>query len=418
MKLPAALVFAGAALSAGASVTNVVNIAALAAAADRSGVVATNGWTLSGLDRYDEGCVKFDTKGDWLLSPDFGGPMLRIEASVRCSNLEPTRLLYVFAGDETKPRASFAVCAKANAEEMQTISFGADSDVTRIRLQLDGSHNAGVWGIGSLTIVTSTAVSRPEGLRVTRATSANCSVAWENCAGTVSNRVETWCVTRDAAGETVLLETDFDGFEGNPASNRDMTDRLHDLIGANVSGVNVYALAATNGICHLGKTREPGMIRICCCGRYAGVRLAMSAKRYPGDKEQTTVAYELDGGTNAVETIELADEFSEHVVDLSSVPDGAAVLIGYCTTVSNRRVLIDGLSVVRAGAESAVLLDSRWMASASGPAAFSTRGLVDLPARSYVRFAVSSANADGLMSPCAEAEARVGTGGGFGMVLK
>ena len=418
MRLPAALVFVGAALTAGASATNVVNVVALAAVADKSGVAATNGWTLSGLDRYDEECVKFDTKGDWLLSPDFGAPILRIEASVRCSNVEPTRLLYVFADGETNPRASFAVCANANTEEMQTISFGADSDVTCIKLQLDGSHNAGVWGIGSLAVVTSTPVPRPAELRIARATTANCAAEWENGAGTVSNLVETWCVTRGSSGETVLLETGFDGFEGNPASNKDMTDDLPDLIDVSVTGVNVYALAATNGICYLGKTRELGIIRMRCCDRYVGVSLRMLARRYPGDNSQTTVAYELDGETNVVETVNLTDDFADHVVDLSSVPDGAAVLIGYYPTASNRRVLIDGFSVVRVGAESAALVDSRWIAAASGTATFSTRGLADLPARSYVRFAVRSANADGLVSPCAEVEARVGTGGGFGVILQ
>ena len=54
MRLPAALVFVGAALTAGASATNVVNVVALAAVADKSGVAATNGWTLSGLDSYSE----------------------------------------------------------------------------------------------------------------------------------------------------------------------------------------------------------------------------------------------------------------------------------------------------------------------------------------------------------------------------
>ena len=418
MRLPAALVFVGAALTAGASATNVVNVVALAAVADKSGVAATNGWTLSGMDSYGEECVKFDTKGDWLLSPDFGAPILRIEASVRCSNVEPTRLLYVYANDETKPRANFAACAEKNREEMQTISFGAYSDVTRVKLLLDGAASAGVWGIGALAIVTSTPVPRPAGLRIARATAANCAAEWENGVGTVSNLVETWCVTRESSGETVLLETGFDGFEGNPASNKDMTDDLPDLIDASVTGVNVYALAATNGICYLGKTRELGIIRICCCDRYAGVSLRMSARRYPGDNSQTMVAYELDGGTNVVETVDLTDDFADHVVNLSSVPAGAAVLIGYYTTASNRRVLIDDLSVVRAGAESAALVDSRWIAAASGPATFSTRGVADLPARSYVRFEVRSANADGLTSPCSAAEARVVTGEGFGVILQ
>ena len=156
------------------------------------------------------------------------------------------------------------------------------------------------------------------------------------------------------------------------------------------------------------------------CADYSGVRLRLAVKRYPGDGAATMVAYELGGATNVIETLSSLpdDAYEERSVDLSSVPAGAAVLLGYYTTKSNRRVLIDSLSFVRAGAVTETPLGSLWISSAPGAARFSTRGAFAFPQKAECRFEMRAANADGLVSAAAGVDVRLGRKPGAVVLLR
>ena len=425
MKRLAAIALVVAALAARAATTNEVVVAALLAAVD-AGLSETNGWTMSGLGKYAKGadyssniaCVKFDTKGDWLESKDFGARIIGIEFVVRCTATNnATRFLYVrdMGGANM---GVVATCSMAKRCESTSLAFGQDANFSQFRIVLDGSDNTGVWGIGSLKVITADPVYAPTDVRVSRKGDGWCALAWENGENTVSNRIDAFVVERSAEGETVVMQEGFDLFAGNSGGNKDVTGDLQNLIGNYASGVNVYALAATNGICYLGQTRELGILRLTCCDSYRNARLRIVAKRYPTDNAETTIAYELGGATNEVDTLTLGDEFAEHVVDLSRVEDGAALLIGYYKKKSNRRVLIDSLSIVRAGTVSETRSGSAWIPAAQGAASFSTRNVFDFPARAECRFEVRAQNADGILSEAAGVEAKLGGTPGARLVLR
>ena len=397
MKRLLAFSFVAASLSACAAVTNVVDVAALAAAVD-AGLSKTNGWTLSGLGKYaDDSSLLFNAQADSLVSVDYGAPILAVRAYVRCSSTSPLRMMCVFDDRTGAEVGRFDACATAAAKEWQTVRLAGDPVATRIRLQTT-SGSSGNWGVGALSVITADPVVAPSALAVVRTNATACVLKWVNGANTVSNRLDTFRVEK-GAGEAVLLATDFDSFDatgkGNPVPS---TGKLPEIDPA-LSGVNVYAPANTSGICQTGTTRELGIVRHAGLADYSGVTLSLVAKRYSGDNAQTIVAYErTNGGTNAVATLVLTDEFADYAVNLSSVPGGAAILIGYYTTKSNRRVLIDSLSIVRTAADRETCIDSRFIPAAPGPMRFSTKRQVDLAPSADYRFEVCAQNGDGILS--------------------
>lgn len=404
-----------------AAVTNVVDVAALVAAVD-AGLSETNGWTLSGLGKYaDDSSLYFNSGSDTLLSPNYAAPIIGVVASNRCSTLSPARIMCVFDGASDSEVGRFPAVANVNKQECQVLEF-SEPDLTRIRFQTT-TGTSGNWGVGALSVITAEPAVAPSNLRVSRKGDGWCSLSWENGAGTVSNRVDTYQIER-GAGEDVLLSTGFDGFDaigkGNPVPSSEKLPEIDPLL----SGINIYAPTNTAGICQVGKGDALGIIRWEGVGDFAGVSLRMSAKRYSGDNAETIVAYEAGGSTNAIATLVLTDEFAEYAVDLSkdadgnAVPGGAAILIGYYTKKSNRRVLIDGMSIVRTGVDEKTLVDSRWVPSSPGSAAFSTEGVFALPPKADCIFEVRAMNADGILSDAATVEARLGGVSGFRLVLQ
>ena len=409
-------------LPARAAVTNVVDVDALAAAAG-AGLSETNGWTMSGVDTYADASLRINANADWLRSPTYDADIVGVVATVRRSEIV-TRWLCVVNADNGAELARFATCAKKDTLEEQSLVFGIAAGARRIVFKFgdDASGNTG-WGIGALSVLTAEPAVEPADLHVSRMGDDWCALSWVNGAGTVSNRVDAYQVER-GKGEDVIFETGFDNFTGNQSANKLVSDDLPELLGSSFSGVNVYAQGATNGICLVGQTRSLGILRYAGLADYSGVTLKLSAKQYPKDNADTIVAYEAGGSTNAIATLTLTDEFVEYAVDLSKdangndVPNGAAILIGYYATPSNRRVLIDSLSIVRTGVDALRPLGFSWLPAPPGPVSFSTKGAFALPERAECRFDVFARNVDGLVSDASTVETRIGGVPGFRFILR
>lgn len=393
--------------------TNAVDVAALIAAVD-AGLSETNGWTLSGLAKYAKGadyasnpaCVKFDSKGDWLESYDFGARIVGIGFALRCSATDTaSRFLYVrdLAGAEIGVVTN---CSRTNRCESQFLSFGQDADFSQFRIVLDGKDNTGVWGIGEMFVVTADPAFAPSGLAVVKTNANYFVLGWVNGANTVSNRVDVYRVER-GAGETVLLETGFDDFDaigkGNPVPSADKLSEIDPAL----SGVNIYAQTNTSGICQIGTGKALGSLRYDGISDYSNVVLRLRAKRYPGDNAETMiVSVDSSGATNQVETIALGDDYTDYEIDLSSITNsGSALLIGYYTTKSNRRVLLDGMSIVKLSADRETFVGTRSVPASAGQVNFRLPSDMLTPKEEY-RFSVRAVNGDGIMSDAATVEAR------------
>ena len=327
--------------------TNEVDVAALAAAADKSGVVSVNDWTLSGLDAYDANCLKFDTIDDFLVSTNHSRAIVGLVLLLRCSSTAPTRQLAVIDAETSVELARPANCLAVNKLETQVIRFDEERGVKRFTLKLVGGGNTGVWGVGGLSVIMADPVETPTGLQVLRLGATRVALAWTNGYTAVTNEATLVRFVDTAEGETEVLAWDFAEFSagGNPA---DFTDKLP----AGLFGERIYSPAYTNGICQISNGSRRGVLGVRGLDDYSGMVLRMVAKRYSGDYAKTKVQWTDGTVTNEIQTLSLADEFNVLETDLSAVPPNADILIGDDTALGSRRMLIDAMSLVRHGSVS------------------------------------------------------------------
>ena len=388
-----------------AAVTNEDVVVELLAVANNNATTNAAGWTLNKIGKYSDPVLQFNAGEDWIRSPDFGVPILRLEFSVRCSD-SAARLLVIAdesTGDEVR---RFALCAVGNKDEEQVFEFTPQERLSQFRLKINTDDgNTGFWGIGRIVVVTADPVFAPTGIAVVRTNANYFVLGWVNGANTVSNRVDVYRVER-GAGETVLLETGFDDFYGNDGSTKDFSNEIPELLGDAFSGERVYGAAGTNGICQLGTNRALGILRYDGISDYSNVVLRLRAKRYPGDNAETMiVSVDSSGVTNEVKTITLLNDYTDYEIDLSSITNqGSALLIGYYTAKSNRRVLLDSMSIVRLSADRETLVDWRFISAAPGQTRF--RLPFDLAPKAEYRFSVRAVNGDGIVSDETAVEVR------------
>ena len=386
-----------------AAVTNEDVVVELLAVANNNVTTNAAGWTLNKIGRYSDPVLQFNAGEDWIRSPDFGVPVLRLEFGVRCSASAGRRLVIAdeSTGDEVR---RFALCAVGNKDEEQSFEFTPQERLSQFRLKINTDYgNTGNWGVGRIVVVTADPVFAPTGIAVVRTNANYFVLGWVNGANTVSNRVDVYRVER-GAGETPLIETEFNEFSGggNPVQ---LDDKLY-LIDAALSGVNIYAPKNTSGICQIGTGKALGSLRYDGISDYSNVVLRLRAKRYPGDNDETMiVSVDSSGATNQVETITLGEDYTDYEIDLSSITNqGSALLIGYYTSKSNRRVLLDSMSIVRKSADRETFVGTRSVPAAAGSATF--RLPFDLTPKEEYRFSVRAINGDGIMSDAATVEVR------------
>ena len=399
--------------SARAATTNDAPMEALLAVANNNVETNANGWTLHKIGRYSEPFLHFNSKDDWILSPDFGTRILRLELKVRCSD-SAERLLTIVDEATGKVLRTLEACVSSKSVEYRNYDFDVDESFSQFRLKMTDNGSA-QWGVGEIKVIMDDPVI---GLCVSRKGGNWCELLWENGEGTVSNRVDTLLVERSEEGETVLLSTGFDNFSAG-GNTEPKTNELA-KIDAALSGLRIYSPANTTGVCQIATGTASGYLRHSGFADYSGISLKLVLKQYPGDNDGMQIAYETDNGIKVLgDRMPLPADFEERIVDLSGVPRGVAILIGYDTVASNRRVLIDSLEFVRNGTETKTLVDSRWIPAAPGAASFSTRDYgIELVPKSEYRFEVRAKTAGTLASDPAAVDVVLDSPPGFRFILR
>jgi hypothetical protein len=368
-------VLLAAAISKGlfAATTNEVDISSIAAKAAAGAEEAiVDGWRFRGLKTYSESCIKFDTLSDALISKNYQSPIVAIVYSVRCSSLEPTRFLSVVIGEDGETLGRIPVVSAKDKLEEGVFLIPEEAQVKKISLLLNGSGTTGVWGLGRLAIVTSDGAEAPEGLSTERIGSTRAILSWINSFSTVSNSVSIKRLSDSLEGAGAV-ECDFSLFsaEGN---TKDYTS-LIPVKYPGISGERIYAPKDTTGICQISSSTAYGVLSIAGCEDYSGVSLHIRLKRYPEDYAKTELRWTDGIQTNRVAEISLGDEFTDEVIDVSSVPHGATLLICEDSAKGNRRVLIDSLSLVRKGAYRVLESETKSLVRGKGRVVVSTAGM-------------------------------------------
>jgi hypothetical protein len=388
-----------------ASVTNVIDVAKLAAAANiDAGDVLVDGWRLKGLETYSSDCLKFNTLNDTLISVEFPRPVVGIIFSVRCTSTSPTRSLNVFSGEDGVFLGALSPVAVKDSFEKQLVLVPEETGVRKFSIRLEGTGNTGVWGVSEISVITASPVEAPASLAVLRALSSRAAFSWVNSFSAVSNEIVIARVEADAPENEEIFSCDFSQFSA-AGNTSDFSSRLPELY-EGLFGVRIYAPENSSGLCQISKGDMHGVLGIDAVDDYSGVSFHIRLKRYPGDFSKTHLRWTDGSVTNLVKTIELADDFAEEIVDVSSLPYGAKLLIVEDSAKSGRRVIVDSLSFVRKVRAAEISRETKVVSFSGGAHRVSSvqLGFSPLAPSSRYRVSVRAFNAEGESSSASEAE--------------
>lgn len=403
MKRLAVLLFLALAATLRADVTNVVDIAALAAC----GTGTTNGWEVSDIDSYSTGKapnIRLNANKEYLVSPDFGGAIKSVILDVMSSSAAGRRLT-LFPLFENIPSVEAAVaCDYSNSSskyDSQTVSFPSDRPVTRFKIALgDQGGNTG-WGISSLAVITvrEPGFDGPKNVSVSHISSSAATVSWDPDERFVSNLVSVAVITTTRESFTTLADYDFENCTNTETA--DTTDKSSELnrLYPEFTGAKIFYPALSKGVLRISTSSVNGCLAHQGLSDCASVTMAVTASRYPGDNiSKVSVYYVTDGGrTNEVGSVACGDAFAVGYVPLTGVPANVRLCLGNLDGKhSNRRFLIDRIAFLKDYTPASVTTNALLTAITTDGASCRIRGLS--PRSTYLA-TVTAFAADGSRFP-------------------
>ena len=321
--------------------------------ADVSTGVTSEGWEVSGLDRYaDNGATRFNTQDEYAISPEFKGAVTQVVMRVKSSNASMTRYLTLTPIDPSSS-ARQQKAAPSTSMSYQTFVWALSEGVQRFRLQNDtGQGNAG-WGVSELTVYTAR-IDPPSGLRDDPLYCDAFLVGWDAVQQAVRYEVEYASVTRTPPQYETVASWDFSTLTNIYGSTRDLEQlqiKFPDVLGS-LSGSNVCMQAYESGHIQIGKGDYLGLLSLPCQISGAGLTGILCAWKYPDGAKTTMPIYSVRNGvTNDLATLEitkdraeyrfpLPDDFATDCILLSSTTNGLS------QKDKNGRVRVERFAVV------------------------------------------------------------------------
>ena len=331
-----------------------VDISELAACTNIEKTVCfTNGWECYGVSSYqaDYPNIRFSVKDEYIVSTNYNTRIVGFSLSVKSSSGEGRRLTIVpFEGDsyDCGKAIKCDYTASADKYEKQEHRFASDVFATKFRLMLekDGSGST-AWGISNLTVVVSSApLPKVKNLNVSKMGSYSAALSWENLPGAVSNEVSVHKLSYSIPADETIGEWDFGFVENSGGNNKDISEEVFAKYSA-LSGRKLMAKSNANGFLQVGTGDELGLVVIAALDDYTGCELKLDAKRYDGDKNETTVGYVMGEKTNEVFKVSLGEEFAEHAINVSSFPPSSRIIVNAKAAKSKQRFYLRSLSLAR-----------------------------------------------------------------------
>lgn len=401
MKRLAVLLFLALAATLRADVTNVVDIAALAAC----GTGTTNGWEVSGIDSYsDKTSVRLNAPDDFLVSPDFGVQIKSVLLTVKSSSQAGRRLTLfpILAGAFSSEAAQSCDYSPTNSRyEPQVVSFPSEPPVTRFRIALDPSGGSTGWGFTSLAVITAGEpdFGGPKNVAVGHVSASAATVSWDPDERFVSNLVSVAVITSAPESFELLADYDFEDCT-NPEANdtSDKSSELHRLY-PEFTGAKIFYPKQSEGVLRVSTGSVNGRLTHAGLADYGSLTMAVTARRYPGDNiSKVSVYYVADEDqTNEVGSVACGDAFAVGYVPLTNVPANVSLNLGNLDGKhSNRRFLIDRIAFLKDYTPASVTTNALLTAVTTGDASCRIRGLS--PRSTYLA-TVSAFAADGSRFP-------------------
>ena len=319
------------------------------------GTGETNGWTVSGIDRYNDGLPRFDTKDDFALSPEFADNVTQVVLRVKSSNATMTRFLTLIpAGVSSGARQQVAAASTSLTNE--TFSWTQAEAVRQFRLQNETGRGLAGWGVASLTVYTDR-LGPPTGLREETLYRDAFVAGWTAAPKAVRHEVRFASVTRVPPRFETVAAWDFSSLTNTYGTTR----TLDQLKVANpglldgLSGEKVCMQKYEGGHLQIGMGEELGRLVLPLpeiprnAGPLTGI---LCAWKYPARGKPTMPLYLVaDGVTNDLATVELTNERAEYSFPIPAGIGAESVILssatnGIALSDQNGRVRVERFAIL------------------------------------------------------------------------
>lgn len=303
--------------------------------------VTPSGWTVTNIDAYADGSVRFDRESDLALSPEYRGIVTQLVMTIKPSSETTARFLTAIPV-VANVGAGNLVAAATKAYEEQTFAWRIEDGVCRFRLQnATGTGNVG-WGIRSLTVYLDR-IEAPQDLREDAVWADALTVSWTPDPRAVSNEFELCRIVTVPPRYELLRDWDFTSLTnatGNSKTFRELDppEELWD-VGGVVIGLQKY----DGGHLQIGNTDVGGVMALPlkpAVGRLAAMDLLRSDK--DGNFSAVIGCVGPDGVTNECARISLHPESERSVV---AIPDEAESLV-IISERGDNRIRVEDVKVV------------------------------------------------------------------------
>ena len=378
-----------------------IDIAALAAATNQftseCKIATTNGWTLCDIDSYSEknGAANIrinrNVKDEYIDSPTFDHPIIRIELKVKSSGQTGRKLalIPIYNGSPTADTNLWARCEYSPTKDTyvpQTNFFPRSAEVHAFRMALDDGGGSTGWGVSMITIITddSPQLTPPSELHADNVKGTRFALSWTNPENAVSNRIEVSEIVEIETSGGSILEYDFNDFTNNNDRAKDITDDFTNSIPAFTGSTLIRLPAHTNGIIQISKDDTKGYLVHSGFADYSNMSMVISL-RVPTDSQLKTfgVGYlSSEGTTNEFATFSMGVAFQTNTVSLADVPANASIVLNTQGTSHKRVVYVDYLAFVNTGPTTICETNLVKTAFVTDSTTYSVRGLC--PRTEYV----------------------------------
>ena len=325
------------------------------------GTGMTNGWEVSGIDRYsagEGGYTRLNTKDDYVLSPDFTNVVTQVVMRVKCSNVGPDRFLTITPTiSQIGARRQVAVPSESMIDE--TFTWTLSEDVRGFRLQNDTGKGTVTWAIASLTVFCTPRIVPPTGLREDALYRDAFAAAWDPASKDVRYQIQCASVTRMPPSYETVAEWNFSSLTnthgGNPRTldllKKDCPGKLDDL-----TGMNVCMEKYTGGHVQIGQKEKLGLLGFPMPSVPDGSRPLTAILRvwkHPDDSKCPTmpIHWAAGGVTNDLATFELTVDKREYRFPIPKDVAIESVILSSTTNLltqkeSHGRVRIESFAIV------------------------------------------------------------------------
>ena len=295
-----------------------IDIAALAAATNQftseCKIATTNGWTLCDIDSYSEknGAANIrinrNVKDEYIDSPTFDHPIIRIELKVKSSGQTGRKLalIPIYNGSPTADTNLWARCEYSPTKDTyvpQTNFFPRSAEVHAFRMALDDGGGSTGWGVSMITIITddSPQLTPPSELHADNIKGTRFALSWTNPENAVSNRIAVSHIKAFAESGRILDSYDFMSLTNTSknANDNGVYDKstLQMIDYPAFSGTNIYAAGFSTGVVQISSSDHQGYLRYDFTSirdaleEAANVSMLVSTKRHSTDDN---VAWNLE----------------------------------------------------------------------------------------------------------------------------